>query len=162
MTARTSYAVLTLAALAAAGYLLASSAGAVLGAAAGAALLVLTARAGTPHEPAPPRPPRSAMHRDEAAGFPTYRRIREALPWASQSLRHYDAAVRPILQRSLAAVLDRRHSVDLWHEPERARALVGEDLWPLVDPNRPASFDSNARGVPTEALIRLVDRLETL
>src|SRR5262252_1373516 len=44
----------------------------------------------------------------------------------------------------------------------RARDLVGDDIWPLVDPSRPPSFDSKAPGADLRALTRIVDRLEQL
>ena len=46
--------------------------------------------------------------------------------------------------------------------PARARDLVGDDIWPLVDPSRPPSFDSKAPGADLRTLTRIVDRLEQL
>jgi hypothetical protein len=98
----------------------------------------------------------------ENPGFPTYRRLETTLPWAQTSGRHYDLAVRPVLQRLLAARLAERYGIDLAHQPERARALVGAELWPLVDPARPASDDSHSPGVPLAVVGRLVQRMEDL
>lgn len=98
----------------------------------------------------------------EAADFPAYRKIAADVGWASFSRRHYDYVVRPLLIRVLTAVLAERHRIDLTTQPERARRLVGEDLWPLVDPGARRSEDSHAPGVSLAAITRVVDRLEEL
>jgi hypothetical protein len=98
----------------------------------------------------------------EAAGFPAYRKIAADVGWANFSRRHYDYVVRPLLIRVLTAVLAERHRIDLTTQPERARRLLGEDLWPLVDPGARRSEDSHAPGVSLAAITRVVDRLEEL
>ncbi len=130
-----------------------------------AALGLVITRVGVP--PAAPMPSRGARRAHGVAGdgarpFAAYRRIREALGWAGVSARHYDLATRPVLQRLLAARLAERHGIDPVRSPDRARALVGADLWPLLDPARPASADSGAPGIDMATLHRLVDRLEEL
>jgi hypothetical protein len=94
--------------------------------------------------------------------FPAYRRIVSDLGWASTSRRHYDHGVRPLLARLLAARLAERYRVDARARPEQARALIGADLWPLVDPSAPPSNDSDAPGVSLTTLARVVSRLEEL
>ncbi|WUI02694.1 hypothetical protein OHR68_13090 [Spirillospora sp. NBC_00431] len=139
---------------------------AVLALAAGLAVLgLLAARA---RIPAPLSPSRPAGHRtlddepDELREYPSYRRVREAVSWAPVSARHYDTVTRPLLVRLLSAALAERHGVDLHREPARARELVGEDVWPLVDPGRPGSGDSFAPGPDLAALRIVVNRLEEL
>lgn len=62
------------------------------------------------------------------------------------------------LQRLFAARLAERHGVDPHRDPQRARALVGPDLWPWVDPSVRAPADPL-----TEPVLRhLLDRLESL
>jgi hypothetical protein len=124
-----------------------------------AALLIL--RAGIAHDPPPPRRARERQP-DEEGPFTSYRQIRRALTWTGTSRRHYDHAVRPLLTRLLAAVLAERHGIDLHRSPQQARSLVGEDLWPLLDPAGPASSDSGSPGVDRGTLTRIVDRLEEL
>jgi hypothetical protein len=46
--------------------------------------------------------------------------------------------------------------------PARAASLIGEEIWPYIDPSRPASFDSKAPGADLRTLTRIVDRLEQL
>ena len=76
------------------------------------------------------------------------------------SKRHFDLVTRPLLQRLLAALVADRHGVDLGKDTAVARDAMGEDLWPLLDPARPPSDDSQAPGVGLETLAAIVDRLE--
>ncbi len=96
------------------------------------------------------------------ADFPAYRRIEDTLFWSPVSARHFDHAVRPLLSRLLAAVLAERHGVDMTADPVAAKAAIGADLWPLVDPARPISDDTRAPGVPLPIVMRFLDRLEAL
>jgi hypothetical protein len=47
-------------------------------------------------------------------------------------------------------------------DPAAARNAIGADLWPLVDPARPASDDTRAPGVPLPVVMRFLARLEEL
>jgi hypothetical protein len=143
------------------GWLLAGTLGVfiVVSAALVVALLLLRAQL--------PRGPRSRRRQRRPvpflnAEFPAYRRIEDTLFWAPVSARHFDHAVRPLLARLLAAVLAERHGVDMATNPAQARAAIGDDLWPLVDPERPVSDDTRAPGVPLPVVLRFLDRLEAL
>jgi hypothetical protein len=94
--------------------------------------------------------------------FPAYAKISSDLGWAPVSQWHYDHGLRPLLSRLFESVLAERHRVDLTVDPERARRLVGDDVWPLIDPSWPPSFDSKAPGTDLGTLTRIVDRLEQL
>lgn len=96
------------------------------------------------------------------ADFPSYLKISSDLSWAPVSAWHYHHGIRPLLVRLLQMVLSERYRLDPAAEPERARRLVGEDLWPLIDPGQPPSYDSSAPGTGLRALTRVVDRLEDL
>jgi hypothetical protein len=97
-----------------------------------------------------------------AADFPAYTKISSDLGWAPVSAWHYDHGIRPLFGRLAASALAERHRVDLARDPARARGLVGADIWPLIDPARPPSFDSKAPGADLRTLTRIVDRLEQL
>ena len=97
-----------------------------------------------------------------SADFPAYAKISFDLSWAPVSQWHYDHGLRPLLSRLFESVLADRHRVDLTADPERARSLVGDDVWPLIDPSWPPSFDSKAPGTDLRTLTRIVDRLEQL
>jgi hypothetical protein len=94
--------------------------------------------------------------------FPAYAKISSDLSWAPVSQWHYDHGLRPLLSRLFESLLAERHRVDLTADPERARSLVGDDVWPLIDPAGPPSFDSRAPGTDLPTLTRIVDRLEQL
>jgi hypothetical protein len=104
------------------------------------------------------RPPAEVRPGD----FPAYAKISSDLGWAPVSQWHYDHGIRPLFGRLLESMLAERHRVDLARDPARARDLVGDDIWPLVDPSRPPSFDSKAPGADLRTLTRIVDRLEQL
>jgi hypothetical protein len=71
---------------------------------------------------------------------------------------HFRATMRPQLQRLFAARLAERHGVTLYRSPQRARDLVGPDLWPWIDPAaRPPQ-----PVLPEPVLRALLDRLEAL
>ena len=72
---------------------------------------------------------------------------------------HY--RLRPLLRKLAAERLLGKHGVDLDREPERARPLLGEDLWELVRPEREVGRRSGP-GVPAALLAAHVARLEQL
>lgn len=149
----------------AAAYVAGGPAGMVTAGTAVALLALLAARAALPTGEGAHRFVRRHRRRrmeGDGENFPAYRKISADLGWATTSRRHYDHGVRPLLVRLLAARLAERYGVDARARPEQARALVGADLWPLVDPSAPPSFDSGAPGVSLATLARLVSRLEEL
>jgi len=113
----------------------------------------------------PSRPMPARRRRDVPfvnSDFPAYRRIQDALFWSPISQRHFDHGMRPLLMRVTATRLASRAGIDLYRDPTRARAVIGEEYWPLVDPRVPPSQDSNVGGVPLNVLRNLLDRLESL
>jgi hypothetical protein len=146
----------------AAGYFIAGTAGLVIVATGICVLALVAIRAGMPPAVRPLRRLRRPADPAGIGKFPSYRRLAGAVMWASVSARHFDATTRPVLIRLLASVLADRHGVDLARSPERARVLVGDDLWPLLDPARPKSDDTLAPGVSLADLTAIVDRLEGL
>ena len=143
-----------------AGYAVGGQAGllAVAALAAAAALLTARMRIPPPPRPLPPRRP----EQQEGPRFAAYRRIESALGQAQTSRRHFDYGTRPMLQRLFAALLSDRRRLDLARDTGAAREALGEDLWPLLDPARPASGDSRPPGVSEQTVARIVDRLEDL
>ncbi|MEW2303138.1 hypothetical protein AB0958_24735 [Streptomyces sp. NPDC006655] len=71
---------------------------------------------------------------------------------------HFPTVMRPQLQRLFAARLAERHGVAMYRNPQRARALVGPELWPWIDPQAAAPGPT----LPEPVLRLLLDRLETL
>jgi hypothetical protein len=162
MTARAVIAVVALlgaAVMLAAGYAAGGQVGLLAVVALAAVAGLLTARLRIP-PPARRPPPRQ----EQPAGgeFTAYRRIESALALGQTSQRLFDHTARPLLQRLLAALLADRRRLDLTKNPQAAREAVGDDLWPLIDPARPASDDSRSPGVSEQTIARIVDRLEDL
>jgi hypothetical protein len=162
MTARAVIAVAALlgaAVMLAAGYAAGGEVGllAVVALAAVAALLTARLRIPPPVRRPPPR-------QEQRAGgeFTAYRRIQSALALGQSSQRLFDYTTRPLLQRLMAAMLADRRRLDITRDAQAAREAVGDDLWPLLDPARPASSDSRPPGVSEQTIARIVDRLEDL
>lgn len=143
-----------------------------------AGLGLIIALIAVPHggrEPAARRPPSTRAWRwawlrrrlpqptpVEAADFPSYAKISSDVGWAPTSEWHYDHGLRPLLVRLMTSALAEHHRIDAAKDPARARQLVGDEIWPLVDPLRPPSLDSKAPGADLRTLARIVDRLEQL
>ncbi|MFD7498668.1 hypothetical protein ACFV8T_41325 [Streptomyces sp. NPDC059832] len=71
---------------------------------------------------------------------------------------HLDTVLRPQLQRLFAARLAERHGMAMYRNPQRARALIGAELWPWIDPEATAAQPT----LPEPVLRALLDRLEAL
>jgi hypothetical protein len=70
----------------------------------------------------------------------------------------FGTVMRPQLQRLFAARLAERRGAGMYRDPQRARVLVGADLWPWIDPEASA-----VQPVCPEPVLRLLlDRLEAL
>jgi hypothetical protein len=70
--------------------------------------------------------------------------------------------LRPMLRRIAARVLATRRGVDLERNPATAQALLGEELWELVRPEREPPRDRTAPGLEVGSLRAMVDALERL
>ncbi|GAA2059408.1 hypothetical protein GCM10009839_82190 [Catenulispora yoronensis] len=88
----------------------------------------------------------------------------------------YDRGLRRELTRLAAARLAERHGVNLYRDPGTAAALLGTDVWPLVDPalltgeragtgigtGTGAAVGARAADPPMRAVAELIERLERL
>jgi hypothetical protein len=111
-----------------------------------------------------PVPATPAKRQPADDGWQTFHDIAAELGWAKVSRRHFDRTPRHMLQRVAAAALDDRAGLDFYsaRDREQAIALIGPELWPLLDPERPPSTDSEAPGVDPRTIDRLLTRLESL
>jgi hypothetical protein len=73
---------------------------------------------------------------------------------------HYRLA--PRLRSIASGLLESRRRISLERQPEAACAIVGENTWALVRPDRDAPDDRLARGIPADELARVVDSLEAI
>ena len=99
---------------------------------------------------------------DQNHRFATYRDVERHLWPAGNSQRMFDHATRPLLTRVTRELLRDRAGVELAAQPERARALLGPGVWPLVVPSMALSDDSHSPGVRLEQIDALLTRLEEL
>ena len=72
---------------------------------------------------------------------------------------HY--RLRPVLRQVAVERLHGLRGIDLDHDPERARPVLGDELWELVRPDRKVGRRSGP-GLPAAALAGHVARLEQL
>ncbi len=68
----------------------------------------------------------------------------------------------PTLRETAAGLLSARRGIDLETHPEAARAVLGEDAWELLRPDRPAPVDRRARGADLASVNRTIAALEAL
>lgn len=103
----------------------------------------------TPRAGAPARPPSLAkLEREVSMGaenaFDTHFRL------------------RPLFRDVTASLLLARDGVDLGRHPERAQAVVGDELWELVRPDADQPSDRSAPGAPITTIEAAVADLERI
>ncbi len=89
-------------------------------------------------------------------------RIERELLLGVSSAGHLHRRLLPILRDAAATRLAANHDVELDRRPERARALLGDEAWELLRPDRPEPEDRIAPGLPLARIGALVDTLERL
>jgi hypothetical protein len=83
-------------------------------------------------------------------------RIERELTLGVASAGHLHMRLLPLLREIATA----RLGFDTARVPERARGLLGDDVWELLRPDRPAPADRNAPGVTQRQLERCIEALE--
>jgi hypothetical protein len=68
----------------------------------------------------------------------------------------------PRLRSVAAGLLEARRRISLDMQPELAQAVLGDETWALVRPDRLPPADRLARGIESETLGRVVDSLESV
>jgi hypothetical protein len=89
-------------------------------------------------------------------------RMDRELVLGSADADHAHRRLLPLLRATAAARIAARHGFELERRPEAARALLGEDGWDLLRPDRPAPADRHGPGVPPKRVAALIERLESL
>jgi hypothetical protein len=122
-------------------------------------VLVLALRRAYPDE-SPLREPGQAAPARSAP--PSLARIEHevALGIAGSFDLHYRLV--PRLRSVAAGLLDARRNVSLEASPDRAHALLGDEAWALVRPDRTTPQDRLGRGMTPAELGRAVDALEAI
>lgn len=111
-----------------------------------------------------PRWLRWPFGRERREPFPTFDSVSSDVSWATKSGRDFDLYIRKRFARiARARLLDLNLDLDtLAEDPAHARAVLGADLWSVVDPNREQSRDRESGGVNPAELHRLLDQLESI
>jgi hypothetical protein len=89
------------------------------------------------------------------------RRLEQTLWFASAREGDLHHRLRPVL-REIAELRLAARGIALDGDETGARVVLGEELWEVVRPDRPAPTDRTAPGLPPDALHALVDRLEAI
>jgi hypothetical protein len=75
---------------------------------------------------------------------------------------HAHRRLLPLLRAAAEARLASRHGIDLDRRPEAAEALLGEDAWELLRPDRPEPTDRHGPGIPRASVAAAIERVESL
>ena len=89
------------------------------------------------------------------------RQIADDLRDSEQSEFWVDRSLRPLLLPIVNARLGRR-GIDVTLAPGRAQELLGDRLWEIVRPDRPAATYRVGRGLAEDDLRAAIERLEQL
>lgn len=89
-------------------------------------------------------------------------RVQQRLTLGSANAEHLHTRLLPLLRDAAAARLASRHDVDLARRPDRARALLGDDAWELLRPDRPPPADPFGPGVPLRRIAAVLDAIESV
>ena len=75
---------------------------------------------------------------------------------------HAQRRLLPLMRTAAAARIAARHGFELERRPDAARALLGDDVWELLRPDRPEPADRHGRGVPEAQIAAAIARIEAL
>ncbi|MGH3096548.1 MAG: hypothetical protein ACRDMV_11195 [Streptosporangiales bacterium] len=95
-------------------------------------------RGGSPADPVV-HVPRTATY---SGAFARIGHITGLLDFVPAEARHFEYGVRPLLVELIDDRLRRHHRIDRRAQPERARQIVGEELWTLVEAEQSQSPSS--------------------
>jgi hypothetical protein len=85
-------------------------------------------------------------------------RIERELSLGVASAGHLHMRLLPLLREAASA----RLGYDLYRAPLRARAMLGDEAWELLRPDRPAPEDRHGTGVPLRKVEHCIETLERL
>jgi hypothetical protein len=89
-------------------------------------------------------------------------RVQRDLELGIAGAAHAHQRLLPMLREAAAARLGARHGIELERRPEAAQALLGDDLWELLRPDRPEPTDRFAPGVRRDRIAAAIERVELL
>jgi hypothetical protein len=130
-----------------------------------AIVLLVLIRDSREHDgPEPPRRFEEALRGSKPARAQTadFLRMQRELDLGVASAAHAHRRLLPLLQAAAAARLESRHGIELERRPNAARALLGDDVWELLRPDRPAPEDRHGAGVPRDQIAAAIEAVEAL
>jgi hypothetical protein len=89
-------------------------------------------------------------------------RMEREIVLGSADADHAHRRLLPLLRATAAARISSRHGFELARRPEAARALLGDDVWELLRPDRPPPADRHGPGVSRARIAAVVERVESL
>jgi hypothetical protein len=101
------------------------------------------------------RPPRSTV---PAELLRLERELDLGIANADYAHRRLLRLLRAVAEARLAA----RRGIDVARDPEAARAVLGEQVWSWLRPDRPAPDNRHAPGIPQATVVAMIERLESL
>jgi hypothetical protein len=106
----------------------------------------------------------AALRRPPTAGAEPVEllRVQRDLELGIAGAAHAHHRLLPMLREAAAARLGARHGIELERRPEAAQALLGDDVWELLRPDRPEPADRFAPGVRRDRVAAAIERLESL
>lgn len=93
---------------------------------------------------------------------PSLARIERGVSMAEASAFDVHYRLRPVLVELAGELLAARRGIDLNREPGPSHAVLGDDLWEIVRPNRPEPRERLADGISADDLERVVTSLERI
>jgi hypothetical protein len=128
-------------------------------------LLVVLVRHSRAHAgPKPGRRFEAALRQRTSATSPPEELVRmeRELVLGSADADHAQRRLLPLMRTAAAARIAARHGFELERRPDEARALLGDDAWELLRPDRPEPPDRHGRGVPEAQIAAAIARIEAL
>jgi hypothetical protein len=128
-------------------------------------LLVVLVRHSRAHAgPKPGRRFEAALRQRTSATSPPEELVRmeRELVLGSADADHAQRRLLPLMRTAAAARIAARHGFELERRPDEARALLGDDAWELLRPDRPEPPDRHGRGVPEAKIAAAIARIEAL
>jgi hypothetical protein len=89
-------------------------------------------------------------------------RVQRELELGISGAAHAHSRLLPLLRTVAAARLTSRHGIELERRPDAARALLGDEAWELLRPDRPEPEDRFERGIPRAQVESLIAAVESL
>jgi hypothetical protein len=127
----------------------------------GAVLLFALARMTAATEPQPPTPPLRPKTEGDRR-LPELKRIEREVVLATGSEFDQHLRIKPLVRDVGEHRLWTRRGIDLEANPEKARRLLGSDVWELVKPGAPDPNSRYLRGLDLASLTRALDEIENL